>query len=248
MKNRKNILFLIISSFWFFTLLFFAPVSAQIVHAEEPQILAADEIEKGAVNYLEKTLPWEKESLEINVYYEGEDIPLPPGEKELIYKAIGGNKKAGRIPMILEIRVNGHFQKKIRMNSRVLVSQQVIKTVRPVRKGDILSTDDIQVESVKTERPWKNAINKIDNALGFEAARSLSIGKILISNYIKKPALGNRGDKILILAEKGGMKITAPGILKEDGYEDAMVRVLNMESKKIIYGRLVDSNTVKVSF
>ena len=44
------------------------------------------------------------------------------------------------------------------------------------------------------------------------------------------------------------MKITVPGILKEDGYEDSMVRVLNIESKKIIYGRLVDANTVKVSF
>ena len=44
------------------------------------------------------------------------------------------------------------------------------------------------------------------------------------------------------------MKITVPGILKEDGYEDSMVQVLNIESKKIIYGRLVDANTVKVSF
>ena len=66
--------------------------------------------------------------------------------------------------------------------------------------------------------------------------------------FLKKPALVNRGDKILILAEKNGMKITTPGILKEDGYEDGMVQVLNIESKKLIYGRLVDANTVKVSF
>ncbi len=216
--------------------------------AEEPQILTADEIEKGAVEHLEKKMPWEKDSIEINVYYKGEDITLPPGKKELIYKTIGSNQKAGRIPLYLEIRVNDNFQKKIRLNSRVLVSQEVIKTTRPVRKGDILSNEDIHLETIKTERPWKNAIRKLNHVLGYEASRSLSIGKILIPNFIKKPALGNRGDKILILAEKGGMKITAPGILKEDGYEDAMVRVLNMESKKIIYGRLIDSNTVKVSF
>ena len=50
------------------------------------------------------------------------------------------------------------------------------------------------------------------------------------------------------MAKKGGMTITAPGILKEDGYKDAMVQVLNIESKKIIYGNLVDPNTVKVKF
>ena len=84
--------------------------------------------------------------------------------------------------------------------------------------------------------------------MGYEAVRRLPIGEILLPSFIKKPALGNRGDKVLITAQRGAMTITTPGILKEDGYEDAMVRVLNMESKKMIYGRLVDSNTVKVSF
>ena len=140
------------------------------------------------------------------------------------------------------------FKKRIRINTKVLVSQKVIKTVRAVRRGEILSNDEIKVETIQTERPLKNAITNINSALGYEATRNISIGKILIQNFIKKPALGNRGDKVLITAKKGAMTITTPGILKEDGYEDAMVRVLNMESKKIIYGRLIDSNTVKVTF
>lgn len=227
---------------------FLSPDFNPRANAAETQILAADEIEKGAADHLERALPWEKESLEINAYYEGKDISLPPGKKDLIYKIIGSTQRAGRIPLILEIRVNDHFQKRVRISSRVLVSQKVVKTIRPVKRGEILSHGDIQMETVKTERPWKNAVANIDHALGYEATRNLPIGKILTGNFIKKPALGNRGDKVLILAEKGGIKITAPGILKEDGYEDAMVRVLNIESRKTVYGRLVDSDTVKVGF
>ena len=37
---------------------------------------------------------------------------------------------------------------------------------------------------------------------------------------MKKPALGSKGNKIMILAQRGGMKITTPGILKEDGYKE----------------------------
>jgi flagellar basal body P-ring formation protein FlgA len=218
------------------------------VNASETQVLKADEIEEHAIDHLVKELPWDKDSLEINIYYQGKDITLPLGKKELIYKILGSSQRAGRISMILEIRINDQFQKRIRLNTKVLVSQKVIKTIRGVRRGEILSNDDIRIETIQTERPSKNAITNIDYALGYEATRSLTIGKILIPNFIKRPALGNRGDKILILAQKGAMTITAPGILKEDGYEDAMVRVLNMESKKIIYGRLVDSNTVKVTF
>ncbi len=222
--------------------------SEMTVIASETQILKSNEIEKSAREHLVRALPWDKESLEINVYYQGKDIPLPLGKKELIYKIMGSTKRAGRIPMILEIRVNDKFQKRIRLNTKVLVSQKVIKTIRAVRRGEILSSDEIRVETIQTERPSKNAITNIDYALGYEAARRLPIGEILLPSFIKRPALGNRGDKVLITAQKGPMTITTPGILKEDGYENAMVRVLNMESKKVIYGRLVDSNTVKVSF
>ena len=218
------------------------------VNASETQILKVDEIEKSAVDHLVKALPWDKESLEINVYYQGKDITLPSGKKDLIYKIMGSSQRAGRVPMILEIRINDQFQRRIRLNTKVLVSQQVIKTKRAVKRGEILSNDEIRVETVQTERPSQNAITNIDHALGYEVARNLPVGKILIPNFIKRPALGNRGDKILIMAKKGGMTITTPGILKEDGYENAMVRVLNIESKKVIYGRLVDSNTVKVRF
>ncbi|MEC7641130.1 MAG: flagellar basal body P-ring formation chaperone FlgA [Nitrospinota bacterium] len=223
-------------------------IPGSIATASESQVLTVEEIEKGAIDKLASVLPWDRESLEINVYYEGEDILLPPGKKELVYKTRGSNQKAGRIPLILQIKVNGNFKKSVRLNSRVLVSQEVVKTIRAVRKGEMISNDNIQLETIKTERPWKNAIQSIDHALGYAAGRNLPIGKILTPKFLKKPALANRGEKILILAEKGGMKITVPGILKEDGYEDGMVQVLNIESKKIIYGRLVDANTVKVNF
>ena len=218
------------------------------VNASETQIIKADEIENSAINHLIKELPWNRESLEINVYYRGKDIVLPLGKTELIFKILGSSQRAGRIPMILEIRIDDQFKKRIRINTKVLVSQKVVKTVRALRRGDILSNDEIKIETIQTERPLKNAITNINFALGYEATRDISIGKVIIPNFIKKPALGNRGDKILIMAQKGGMTITTPGILKEDGYEDSMVKVLNMESKKIIYGRLVDSNTVKVKF
>ena len=234
--------------FILFVCLFLSLSFGMQVKASETQILKADEIEKSAADHLVKTLPWDKESLEIKIYYQGKDITLPPGEKDLIYRIMGSSQRAGRIPMILEIRVNDQFQKRIRLSTKVLVSQKVIKTLRAVRRGEILSNDEIRVEPVRTERPSQNAITNIDHALGYEAARNLSVGQILIPNFIKRPALGTRGDKILITAQKGGMTITTPGILKEDGYENAMVRVLNIESKKIIYGRLVDSNTVMVRF
>ena len=242
-KTRHLILHTII-----ITSLFIFPIYGNISSAAEKQTLTAEEIKQGATDFLFRTLPWEKEQLEIEIFYHGGKITLPSGEKFLIYKKRGGTKNVGRIPITLEIKVDGIFQKRIGINSRVIISEEVVKTTRKIKKGELFTTDNIHIETIKTERQLGNTIKKIKDALGYEAVNYLPNGRPLLRRSIKKPALGSKGNKIMILAQKGGMKITTPGILKEDGYKDAMVQVLNIESKKIIYGRLVDSNTVKVNF
>ena len=216
--------------------------------ASETQILKAKQIEKMAINHLIKELPWNQESLDITIYSDGKDITLPTGKKDLIYKIMGSNQRAGRVPMILEIRINDQFQKRIRINTKVLVKQKIIKTSRAVKRGEIFSINEIKEETIKTERPNKNAIKNLNYILGYEAVRNLPSGATIQTNFLKKPPLGKRGKKIMIMAKKGGMTITAPGILKQDGYKGEIVQVLNIDSKKIIYGNLVDSNTVTVKF
>jgi flagellar basal body P-ring formation protein FlgA len=242
-KTRQLILHTIV-----ITTLFLFTIYGNISSAAEKQTLTAEEIKQGATDFLFSTLPWEKKQLEIEIFYHGGKITLPSGEKFLIYKGRGGTKNVGRIPITLEIKVDGIFQKRIGINSRVMVSQEVVKTTRQIKKGEIFTTDNIHIETIKTERLLGNTIKNIKDALGYEAVNYLPNGRYLLRRSMKKPALGSKGNKIMILAQRGGMKITTPGILKEDGYKDAMVQVLNIESKKIIYGRLVDSNTVKVNF
>jgi flagellar basal body P-ring formation protein FlgA len=245
MTNKEITVYL--NSIIFCSLLIF-PTLGNTASVKEKQTITVEEIKKSATDFLLRTLPWEKEQLEIDIYYQGGKITIPSGEKLLIYKGRGGSKKVGRIPITLEIKVDGIFQKRIGINSRVMVSQKVIKTTRQIKRGEIFTEDNIHLETIKTERLLGNTINNIEDALGYEAVNYLPNGRLLLQRSMKKPALGSKGERIMILAEKKGMKITTPGILKEDGYENAMVQVLNIESKKIIYGRLVDANTVKVSF
>ena len=245
MMNKRITLY--INSIIICSLLIFPTISNSGSYKEK-QTITVEEIKKSATDFLLRTLPWEKEQLEIDIYYQGGKITIPSGEKLLVYKGRGGSKNVGRIPITLEIQVDGIFQKRIGINSRVMVSQKVVKTTRQIKRGEIFTTDNIHLETIKTERNLENTIKNIEDALGYEAVNYLPNGRSLLQRSMKKPALGSKGEKIMILAEKNGMKITTPGILREDGYENAMVQVLNIESKKIIYGRLVDANTVKVSF
>jgi flagella basal body P-ring formation protein FlgA len=50
------------------------------------------------------------------------------------------------------------------------------------------------------------------------------------------------------LAEIGGIKITALGQVKKKGRLGERIPVMNFDSKKVLYARVLDSNTVKVEF
>ena len=44
------------------------------------------------------------------------------------------------------------------------------------------------------------------------------------------------------------MKITAPGAVREEGFKNSVVKVVNLETKKTIYAEVLSANTVKVQF
>ena len=44
------------------------------------------------------------------------------------------------------------------------------------------------------------------------------------------------------------MRITAPGAVREDGFKNSIVQVVNLETKKLVYAEVIDANTVEVKF
>jgi flagella basal body P-ring formation protein FlgA len=51
-----------------------------------------------------------------------------------------------------------------------------------------------------------------------------------------------------IVAETRGFKVTALGQVKKKGALGERIPVMNFESKKVLYARVVDSKTVKIDF
>jgi len=93
-----------------------------------------------------------------------------------------------------------------------------------------------------------NMINRMEDIVGTQAAHNLQMGRNIGYSSVKRPPLIDQGDRILIVAEKGSMRITTPGLARKGGFKDAVIPVMNLQSNKVIYARIVDKNTVEVTF
>ncbi|NIS83888.1 MAG: flagellar basal body P-ring formation protein FlgA [Nitrospinaceae bacterium] len=222
--------------------------TAAPVDAAGTQILTADRIERGAVQYLLNQLVWEDRAMDIDVHYHDGNLVLPRGRLVLDYRMPGRPTRAGRIPLTLDVRVDGLHQRRIRLNTMVTVAMDVVKTVRPVRRGDILTPNDVTLSTVKTRRLNKRVATRLKDVVGYEARRALRRGKMVTMDTLRKPILVNRGDRVTIRLRKGGMRITAVGIAKDRGTKDSLVEVMNLKSRKTFFARVVDQNTVQVDF
>jgi len=222
--------------------------SLGIAEAAENQALTAAQVRARALEFLEEKLPWDPDTTEVAIEYDDKDLVLPAGDLKLEFRLPASTLRAGRVPLSAQVRVNGAFHKRLRLNAQVTVEVQRIKTLRAVSRGEVLSEDDVEMETIQVSRMPRNAVTRLEDAVGFETVRNLGAGRVLTANALRRPSLVDKGDQVILVAEKGLMKITAPGIVREKGFKDSLVQVFNVQTKKMVFGYVVDAKTVKVNF
>ena len=223
-------------------------VSITFAKSEDTRTITAQEIRESAENYLINSLDWDPESMDIEINYDSKDLVVPEGKLLLDFGKTNIHRGVGRIPLTILLKIDNKFFKRLRVNAKVGIYQDVVKTVNSLQRGNVISTSDVVIERVRTERILKDIPTTLDKVIGQAATRNLQNGKIVKFRDLKKVPTVKRGSRVIILARKGSIKITAPGTAREDGFKNSIVQVVNLETKKMVYAEVINSNTVEVKF
>jgi flagellar basal body P-ring formation protein FlgA len=217
-------------------------------NSDNTKTLTSQEIIDSAENYLINRLDWDPESLDMTIKYQGKDLELPEGKLFLDFGKRNLSRVIGRIPLTVLVKVDDKFIKRLRVNANIAIYQDVVKATNSLQRGQVIGTSDIVVERTRTEKILKNIPTSLDKVIGQAATRNIQDGKIIKFRDLKKVPTVRRGARVIILARKGTVKITAPGTVREDGFKNSIVQVVNLETKKTIYAEVINANTVEVRF
>jgi flagella basal body P-ring formation protein FlgA len=188
-------------------------------------------------DYIKKNYPWAE--IELSEVAVSENLPDAAPEKILVLRGM-----PGKTLFSLEYR-NGT---KITASANIRAFDWVVMTRRAFRKGYAFQKEDLYMTLMDTSRIPKDAIKSIDKVEGTTLTRSVPANMPVAADMTGESAMIKRGTKVTIVAEAEGFSISARGELKENGYVGNDVKVLNVDSKRIITGRLSSENTVKVVF
>ncbi len=208
-----------------------------------------EDIKRVVTDFIYANIPWEREKVKIRDIRVRDRIILPKGKISYSVEPLKNSDFKGSVPLPLHFKVNGRFQKRILVTADIEVSAEVVVTRRPLRRFRRITEDDIEIREKNLAELPSNIILDYEEVLGKRAKRNIGANRVLRSDLIELPPLVKRGDVVQLIAESNGLRITALGMVKQrEGRRGERIRIENIDSKKSLYGRVVDARTVKVDF
>ena len=187
-------------------------------------------------DYIVQNYPWDNVSVE-HVRYYGK----MPAERPVNIMVQRG--PVGNATFLFEFP-DGSYKKVYAM---VDATRKVVKTVYPLRKGTVLTDKDIYLADTDIRRLPRNAITDPKDALGKVLIRSVRADMVLTDTLLTDKPLIRKGQKVMIVYEGPGLRLTAPGIAREDGTKGKAIHVLNLWTKKVLIGFVRDSSTINIT-
>lgn len=121
----------------------------------------------------------------------------------------------------------------------------VIAAAIPLKKGTILRARHLK-ETVMDISELKDPGFSVDEFLGKKIKRSLRAGSPVKISMVESLPVIHRGEKVKIVIESGSMLLTATGLAHSDGKLNDFIRVQNINSNKVVFGRVTGPGVVEV--
>jgi len=135
---------------------------------------------------------------------------------------------------------------KILVQADVKAFGRVIMSRRPFQRRHVIEEEDIYLSRMDIGKMPRNLLKDPEKILGKSLKRSINANMPIEEDMVEMNQIVGRGKRVVLLIAHEGMIIMADGKTKEKGYVGMSVRAINISSKKVVSGVLIDENTVKV--
>ncbi|MBI5141885.1 MAG: flagellar basal body P-ring formation protein FlgA [Nitrospirae bacterium] len=124
----------------------------------------------------------------------------------------------------------------------------VYHLAKSLAKGERVRPGDLVARRMDVTRIPPDAVTEPSEAEGLAAIRPLAANVLLKRIQIGPVPDAKKGEKVILLADDGRIRVVAHGVMKEDGHKGEFVRAANLMSGREVSGWLVEPGVVKVTF
>ncbi|MBI5327348.1 MAG: flagellar basal body P-ring formation protein FlgA [Deltaproteobacteria bacterium] len=112
--------------------------------------------------------------------------------------------------------------------------------------GHIITENDVKL--VMRDARDDKVLTDLNDAVGKKVFRPIGINNAIKKDYLQDAAAIKKGDAVILVAEKGNVRVSGKGKIREDGALGTAVRVENILSGKVVRGRVIEPGVVAIDF
>jgi flagella basal body P-ring formation protein FlgA len=177
-----------------------------------------------------------------------EAMVLPRGRIAWQVSAPRNASLTGSVPLAVILKVNDDFERRVNLTAVVEVRVRAVVSSRPLGRYKPIEEGDIELRELDLAGLPADFIGEPEAVIGKRTRRAVESHTVLRPDLVELPPVVKRGDRVKIVAESAGMRITAEGEAKQKGCVGERIPVVNLGSNKVIQARVVDGQTVRIEF
>jgi len=169
---------------------------------------------------------------------------VPEGEVDLVPRLPRGPVPSPATVWV-DVRVDGVRKGRGWVRVEILRARPVVVLARDVRRGEVLSADDVEVKPASPGgRPGLADPRAV---LGKRLRRTLRAGAVLTERDVETVPVVERGDLVRLVARVGAITATTLGRAVEAAGIGERVRVENLSSGRTVAGVVREAGVVDVT-
>ncbi len=175
-------------------------------------------------------------------------VPRKKSEVYLDVSLVDSNKDRGNIDLIVSATSNSIPLFKVPVNFKVRVFEYVAISKKRIGRHRNLTRENIFIDKRETTKMRGIAFSSMENLVGKMTTKVIQPNTILTEGIVEIPPTITQGSLIRMFIKANGFKIVTKGIAQQTGNTGEVIKVKNLDSKKILYGKIIDSDKVQIVF
>lgn len=220
----------------------------QIVVSRNSVEIPGEDLVGLARRYVLEHLPYDPKKAGIFTRYAPESVFVHEGKVTFAISPRPREDYLGLVPIQVVIKVDGHEEKRVWVRLDVEMPVPVVMARRRIEPDTVIRSGDLYVAEKDLARLAGGAVTDPAQVIGMRARRPIAPNAVLRADMVEAALILKRGDIVILVAGSGNLIATARGEAQEKGRTGDWIKVRNIASHRIIYGRVVDSSTVRVDF
>jgi flagella basal body P-ring formation protein FlgA len=115
-----------------------------------------------------------------------------------------------------------------------------------VRRGQLVTQDLVDYQMLPAQRLSSGMVVDVADLVGQAARRTLHPGRPVRAADLMPPIVVAKNKLVRMVYEVGALRLTARGRALTDGGAGALIKVLNVDSKRTVDAIIIDNDTVAV--